>query len=47
MITPSVFWALIIALIMVIAISCGVCWVQSIETPARFTSTQLALSKEY
>lgn len=47
MITPSIFWALIIALVMVIAITCGVCWVQSVETPARFTSTPLILAKEY
>lgn len=46
-ITSDVFWALILALIMIIAISCGVCWVQSIETPARFTTTPLQLAKEY
>lgn len=47
MLTSSIFWALIIALVMIIAISCGVCWVQSIETPSRFTSTPLVLAKEY
>jgi len=46
-VTPSVLWGLILALIMIIALSCGVCWIQSIETPARFTSTPLQLSKEY
>jgi len=45
--TSSVLWGLILALIFVIAISCGVCWVQSIETPARFTTQALQLAKEY
>jgi hypothetical protein len=47
MITPDVFWALILGLIFFIAVTCGVCWIQSIEPPARFTTVPLQLAKEY
>jgi len=46
-VTPTVMWGLILGLIFVIAVSCGVGWVQSIETPARFTTVPLQLTKEY